>query len=226
MATTGLLVVATKRYSEFVEPLYASVQRFFHPTERTQVIVFTDKSAVPEGVQRVHQPHLPWPDATLMRYHAYLEHEALLSEMDYVFCCDADMLFVDHVGPEILSDRVATLHPGFFQVPRRRFPYETRPLSGACINPDEGHWYFAGGFNGGRTATFLETARAVRDIVDHDRERDLVPVWHEESCLNRVYCDHPPSLMLSPSYCYPESMTLPMPRKLVALDKPHAEFRR
>ena len=63
-------------------------------------------------------------------------------------------------------------------------------------------------------------------MVDDDRRRDLVAVWHDESYLNRVYCDTPPSLMLSPSYCYPESMTLPLPRKLVALDKAHAELRR
>lgn len=226
MATTALLVVATHRYFDFVEPLCDSVQQFFHPTPRTQVIVFTDRPAAPAGAWRVHQPHVPWPDATLLRYHIYLEHEALLSGMDYVFCCDADMHFVDHVGPDILGDRVATLHPGFFQMPRRSFSYETRPASDAYIGPDEGHWYFAGGFNGGRTARFLDTARAVRAIVDADRARGIVPVWHEESCLNRVYCDHPPSLILSPSYCYPESMTLPVPRKLLALDKPHAELRR
>ena len=132
------LVVATHRYVEFVEPLCESAECYFHPTERTQVIVFTDKPQVPEGAWRVHQPHMPWPDATLLRYHIYLEHEALLREMDYVFCCDADMRFVDHVGSEVLGDRVATLHPGFFQVPRSRFAYETRPSSGACRRSGRG----------------------------------------------------------------------------------------
>ncbi len=224
--TTGLLVVATHRYVEFVEPLCESVRRYFHTTERTQVILFTDGPQAPEGVWRVHQPHLPWPQTTLLRYNMYLEQEALLSGLDYLFCCDADMRLVDHVGPEILGDRVATLHPGFFQVPRRRFPYETRPNSRAYVGPDEGHWYFAGGFNGARAAAFLDTARAVRDMVDEDRSRDLIAVWHDESYLNRVFCDNAPSLILSPSYCHPESMTLPLPRKLVALDKPHAELRR
>jgi histo-blood group ABO system transferase len=156
----------------------------------------------------------------------YLEHEAVLRTLDYLYCCDADMCFVDHVGTEILGDRVATLHPGFFQVPRQRFSYETRPASRAYIGPDEGHWYFAGGFNGGRTEAFLETARAIRHMVDDDRDRGLVAVWHDESYLNRVLCNQPPSLMLSPSYCYPESATLMLRRKLLALDKSHAELRR
>jgi len=224
--TTGLLVVATNRYFEFVERLCESVRRYFHPTDRTQIVLFTNQPHAPEGVWRVDQPHLPWPGPTLMRYHMYLGQEALLARLDYLFCCDADMCFTDHVGPEILGDRVGTLHPGFFRVPRRQFPYETRSCSRACIAPDEGHWYFAGGFNGGRATSFLDTARAVRGLVDEDLARDVVAVWHDESYLNRVFCDRSPSLILSPSYCYPESMTLPLPRKLVALDKPHAEMRR
>jgi histo-blood group ABO system transferase len=224
--TTGLLVVATHRYFGFVERLCDSVRRYFHPTERTQVVLFTDHPQVPEGVWRVHQRHLPWPQPTLLRYNMFLDQEALLRQMDYLFCCDADMCFVDRVGPEILGDRVGTLHPGFFQVPRRQFPYETRASSRAYVGPDEGHWYFAGGFGGGRAAAFLETARAIRDMVDEDRDRGLVAVWHDESYLNRVFCDRAPTVILSPSYCYPESATLPLPPKLLALDKPHAELRR
>jgi histo-blood group ABO system transferase len=224
--TTGLLVVATHRYFQFVDRLCESVRRYFHPTEQTRIVLFTDHPSAPDGVVRVYQPHLPWPGSTLRRYHTYLQQEAWLGQFDYLFCCDADMCFVDHVGPEILGDRVATLHPGFFQVPRQRFSYETRPSSRACIAPDEGHWYFAGGFNGGRAGAFLETARAVRDMVDDDGRRGLVAVWHDESYLNRVFCDRTPSLMLSPSYCYPESAVLPLPPRLLALDKQHAELRR
>jgi histo-blood group ABO system transferase len=222
-ATTALLVVATNRYVQFVEPLVASVRRHFHPTARTAVVVFTDSPQVPDGVLRVETAHLP--GATLRRYHMVAGQDALLRQFDYLYCCDADMRFAADVGPEILGDRVGTLHPGFFRVPRRTFPYETRPASTACIGPDEGHWYFAGGFNGGRAATFLDAARTIQALVDRDQARGLTAVWHDESYLNRTFCDRPPTLVLSPSYCYPESAQLPLPRKLLALDKPHAELR-
>jgi len=224
--TTGLLVVATRRYYDYAERLCESARRYFHPTERTEIVLFTDRHVVPNGVQMVHQEHRPWPEPTLLRYHMYLQQEAMLGRMDYLFSCDADMRFEDHVGPEILGDRVGTLHPGFFQVPRQRFSYETRLASRACIGPDEGHWYFAGGFTGGRATAFLDTARAIREMVDDDARRGVVAVWHDESYLNRAYVDKPPSLMLSPSYCYPESAALPVAPKLLALDKPHAELRR
>ncbi len=224
--TTGLLVVATHRYYDYAWRLFESARRYFHPTAQTQFVLFTDRLEAPEGIWRVPQAHQPWPGMTLMRYHMYLEQEAALRNLDYLFCCDADMCFVDHIGPEILGDRVATLHPGFFQAPRHRFSYETRASSRAYIGPDEGHWYFAGGFNGGRADALLETARAIRDMVDDDGARGLVAVWHDESYLNRALCDTPPSLMLSPSYCYPETATLGLRPKLLALDKPHAELRR
>jgi histo-blood group ABO system transferase len=223
--TAGLLVVATHRYYAYAERLCDSARRHFHPTERTELILFTDHATAPPGVTRVHQPHRSWPEMTLRRYHMYLQQETVLREFDYLFCCDADMLFVDHVGPEILGERVATLHPGFFRAPRHRFSYETRPASRACIGADEGHWYFAGGFNGGRARPFLDTARAVRDMVDADARRGLVAVWHDESHLNRIYCDDPPTLMLSPSYCYPEGAELAVVPRLLALNKPHAELR-
>jgi hypothetical protein len=38
--------------------------------------------------------------------------------------------------------------------------------------------------------------------------------------------DHPPSVVLDPSYLYPESWTLPFPRRILALDKDHAAIRR
>lgn len=223
--TTALLVVATSRYIRFVEPLLESMRHHFHPTDRTEMVVFTDSPSVPDGTLRVQETHTPWPGGTMLRYHMFAKASALLRQFDYLYCCDADMRFVGDVGPEILGDRVATLHPGFFRVPRRTFPYETRPASCACISRDEGHWYFAGGFNGGRAEIFLDAAHTIRRMVDDDQTRGITAVWHDESYLNRTLCSRPPSLMLSPSYCYPESASLPLPRKLLALDKAHAEMR-
>jgi histo-blood group ABO system transferase len=156
----------------------------------------------------------------------FLKQERLLRQFDYVYCCDADMRFAGDVGPEILGDRVGTLHPGFFRVPRRTSPYEARPASCAFVSPHEGHWYFAGGFNGGRVDAFLDAARTIRRMVDEDQARGITAVWHDESYLNRVFCDRVPSLVLSPSYCCPESASLPLPRKLLALEKAHAQLRR
>ena len=67
------------------------------------VFVFTDK-ALPakNGLVAIHQDHEPWPNPTLKRYHVFDKHKDVLSEMDYLYYCDADMLFVSEVGDEIL----------------------------------------------------------------------------------------------------------------------------
>lgn len=220
----GLLIIATNKYSQYVQPLVESAEDWFLLSHEVTYFVFTDQPA-PPGVVRIEQPHLPWPGPTLMRYHILLARSEQLERMDYLFYVDADMRFVGPVGDEILGERVATLHPGFYQARRRAFTYETRPASRACVAPHEGHAYYAGGFGGGTSAAYLAMAHALRDAIDEDSRRGLTAVWHDESHLNRYLIDHPPTVTLSPAYCYPESWRLPFERRLLALDKDHAAMR-
>lgn len=157
-----------------------------------------------------------------MRFHAYYAAKELLSEQDYLFACDADMLFVADVGDEILSKRVATQHPGFVG---HRGSYESDPSSLACINSWEGKQYFAGGFYGGSSQEVLNIAKICSEAIDADLERGIIAIWHDESHWNRYCVDNPPTLILSPSYCYPESWSLPYVKRLLALDKNHKEMR-
>ncbi len=104
--------------------------------------------------------------------------------MDYLFACDADMLFVDYVGDEIMGDLVATQHPGFT---KKRGTYEYRQDSTAYVAPDEGECYFAGGFYGGKKEAFLTMMRGLVNNIQIDLDNDLIAVWHDESHLNRYF---------------------------------------
>lgn len=95
--------------------------------------------------------HKKWPYITLERYHAFFENKDILKDQDYLFYTDADMIFENEVGTEILSDRVSTIHPGIYG---GRGNIETNPNSLAYIAPNEQVLYFAGGFNGGSTNEF------------------------------------------------------------------------
>ena len=44
---------------------------------------------------------------------------------------------------------------------------------------------------------------------------------HDESQINRYVYDHPPDLVLTPSYCYPEGWDLPFTPRILALNKDH-----
>jgi len=225
MSKIGILCIATNKYIRYVEPLWNSAKQHFLNGHELSMFVFTNQPDAPTGTTRIQHEHAPWPAPTLMRYHTFMKSADLLAQQDYLFYSDADMLFVDTVGDEVLGDLVATTHPGFYNKPRREWTYETRPESAAYIAPTEGTAYFAGGFNGGKPAKFLEMASACTAMVDHDAALGITPIWHDESCMNRWLSRHPPTTVLTPSYCYPESWSLPFKKRLLALDKDHHELR-
>lgn len=229
MLRVGLLVIATNKYLRLAQALYYSMQRFFlnEPGIERRMYLFTEQPPFP-GPVHVYQQHEPWPGMTLKRYEIFYNHFSLLTEMDYLYYCDADMLFVDRVGREILGDRVATLHPGYWNSPRQSLPYETNPISRAYVAPTEGVHYYAGGFNGGRSNDFMELARQISVNVRNDLNNGYIAVWHDESHLNRFLINHPPTVVLSPSYCFPEAawaQNLPFQRIIMALEKNHNDLR-
>jgi histo-blood group ABO system transferase len=166
-----------------------------------------------------------WPDATIYRYAVILEQAARMADASHVFLIDADMRFVAPVGQEILAPLVATTHPGYVGL---RGTYEQRPESTAFVGDGEGTTYICGAFVGGERDPFLALAEAVQANVAGDAARGITALWHDESHLNRYLIDHPPNLVLSPSYCYPEHdryyvrniWSQPYERRILALVKP------
>lgn len=223
----GLLVIATNKYIDFVAPLWKSAKMNFLKGHNVTMFLFTDSKTVQSSANQIviEQEHMPWPGPTLYRYNIFQGSKELLKEMDYLYYCDADMRFVDIVGEEVLGELVAVDHPGFYDKSRWQYTYETNPASKAYIGTREGSRYYAGGFNGGKTANYLRLADTIAENVNVDKEKSIVAVWHDESHLNRYLIDNPPTKVLTPSYCHPESQVLPFQKRLVALDKNHNEIR-
>ena len=239
----GLCIVATGKYISFVKPLLDSAQKYFCPQHVRTYFIFTDadqvtlepltQSSYHDNIVITYQKRFGWPCDTLMRFSVYKEHKDLFAGMDYVFATDADMLFVDVEGDEILSDLVGTNHPGFEKnkpLWGSEPPYDRNPRSTAYIPFNEGSYYFAGGFYGGCTARFIQLVETLTNNILIDREKlNYIAIWHDESHLNRYFIDNPPTLILDRSYCYPENGEIKgypaCSPKLLALDKNHAEIR-
>ena len=232
----AFLVVATGKYIQFVKPLHDSIKKHLRIVDaKFNVFVFTDQPTVPFGCRRVQQEHKPFPYPTLMRYHMFHQNRRLYEGYDYIFYLDADMLLVGDVGKEILAERLGVQHPGFYNKERKVFSYETRRLSTACVNANEGTTYFCGGFNGGRSSIYLTMAQTIAKRVDADTANNIVALWHDESHLNRYYIDNKPTMILNPSYCYPGEKFMAahgknlgiekFPKKIIALDKDKAAVR-
>lgn len=229
----GLLVMATGRYINFVPPLIDSAEKYFCKNHNVTYFVFTDNPDFKYlSTVNIFQNKLGWPNDTMLRYQAYYNNKDKFKEMDYLFATDADMLFVDTVGDEILSDRVATMHPGFLSWKKHKqdLPYETNKISTAYIDPKDGEYYFAGGFYGGTRTEMVKLLETNVKNVYNDFKNNHVAVWHDESHNNRYFIDNKPTKVLTSSYCYPEDAQKPelqssyqeilhLPKKLIALSR-------
>ncbi len=223
----GLCIMATGKYTQFIKPLVESAEEYFCKNHVVTYFVFTDGQLEESNghVVKIYQERLGWPHDTLKRFEVYHKNQGQLAQMDYLFAIDADMLFVDNFGDEILKERVATQHPGFVG---KRGTYETNPFSIACVGSDEGEYYFAGGFYGGSVKEFLRMAAKVSANINADLINNFIAVWHDESHLNRYFIDNKPTIVLDCSYCYPQEGEsggyLPVKPKLIALLKDHDEM--
>jgi histo-blood group ABO system transferase len=226
----GLCAMATGSYNRFIEPLYESVKRYFfthHDIYEVWLFIFSD-GPVPcyDHVVRLYQKKLGWPYDTMMRFHTYYANRSVLAAMDYLYFCDVDMYFTDYVGPEILSDHVATRHPGFCG--QRKDDYEKDSCSAAYVAPGQGNYYFAGGFYGGKRDRILSALVCCARQVDDDLAHGIIAEWHDESHWNKYCADNPPTLVLGPEYCCDEVLWYEgqphVKKKLVNVVKDHKIF--
>lgn len=215
----GLLIIATEKYSTYVEPLLNSADKYFLEGHSVTYFIFTNKKielTTDRNVVFIDVEHRDWPWMTLGRYEIFDSNSESFSDMDYLFYCDVDMRFESHVGTEIISDRVATQHPGYWST--RGVP-ETRPESTAYVSEEEEMEYFAGGFNGGSREEFIKMSKIISKNILDDLSKGIIAIWHDESHLNRYFIDNKPTLILNNSYCCDEYGNSPFGRKLVCLYK-------
>ncbi len=229
----GLIVIATGKYHQFVPPLIDSARKHFLPGHDVKICVLRDGGMTEhyygsDYVSRVD--HLPWPLPTLMRYHWITQlYQHGINLPDYLFYTDADMLFENTVGDEILSNGLTlTQHPGFYGKAPRELPHCNNGTSNAYVPLSLRKHYFAGGFQGGKTEAFLEMSKDLSERIACDLKRHVIATWHDESNLNWYAAQNPGKVtkMLTPEYCWshnhPHKGLTP---RLVALDKNHEEVR-
>jgi histo-blood group ABO system transferase len=220
-----MLVAINQNYWPYAIPVIQGIRQLFMPGHQTTVMLWSDVQNLPEsagttfGADKVFRVEsVGWPYPTLMRYHMFLNNEEELKDFDYLFYIDLDMRIVDVVGDEILGDGLTGAQHPMYAVRKEIIPpYEPNPESAAFIPrpgkviDDNGRprflpLYFAGGFQGGKTMEFIAAMKAMKEMTDHDLSMGYIPIWNDESIWNRYLFDHPPSVVLSPSYVYPDSM--------------------
>ena len=223
----GLMIFATARYRMFLEGVVATARRHWHTTLPLSIVTFTDE--IPSrwiSDLRLPTPHADWPLVTLLRYRHIYEVAAELRRFDYLLMCDVDMEFVGEIGDEILGDLVATRHAGHTEKTQAQLPYIRMRHSTAWVPKDKGLAYYAGGFQGGRTADYLEACRHMAEAITEDEKLNYIADWHDESHWNAYLANvQPAGVELSPAYCWPSEWDRNPETKILALSKEHAAMR-
>lgn len=235
----GLLLIATNKYHRFLQGIISSADNWFLKNDNIEVTYYILSDQAPQiqssrKVGYIPIEHKPFPFASMDRFKHFTNNAGAFSQEDYLYYVDVDCKFTDTIGPDILGDLVGVRHCGYYNRPG---PVEDNPKS--CLYVDNSYphkWqhYYGGGFSGGRAANYLELAKWCYEKIEQDVSNGIIPVWHDETALNRYFLDHPPTISLPPAYHYPESniayykgMWSPddWQPKILLLDKNHSEIR-
>ncbi|KAM9326695.1 histo-blood group ABO system transferase-like [Gastrophryne carolinensis] len=235
----GLTIFAIKKYVRFVEKFIGTAEKFFMLGHKVNYYIFTDcpnditNLTMPDGreiVILVVPAYERWQDVTMRRMEMIRDFASkkFISEVDYLWCVDVDMVFLDEVGVEILSNIFATLHPGFFGSTRVQFPYERRPESAAYIPSELGDFYYAGGSFGGVLEEVIRLTNFCHNAMLEDKKKNIEALWHDESYLNKYFLFHKPTKVLSPEYIwinYFRSTAAIQTKRFISVDKNYKEVR-
>ena len=230
---TLFLTIATKNYINYVNILCDSMQEYCK-LKNFDILVLTDREFENNfkkfNVLKHKIQHVPHPIGTLLRYHYYLECLDILKQYDYVFHVDSDMKFVDHVGDEILSERVCVIHTGYYDKYQTKFyDLEKNQSSHAYVDVNNHNYsigrYYQNCFQGGSSSEFIKMCSIISEWCSKDLSKNIIPKWHDESYMNKYMYDNKPTLELSPSYAYPELWSIPFGKKIIHLAKDHERIR-
>jgi hypothetical protein len=228
------LIIGTNKYLRLAQDCAASLKKFVQiPDANVQCHIFSNCPKFdPFHDDHIYHSidHLPWPLITLMRYHTFCQYKGDLVDSDYLFYIDADMRAVNSIGTEILGTLVGTQHPGLWGKPSYALPFERNMESTSYISQHSMHPnYFFGALQGGKTEQFLEMCEKLRYNINEDLKRNYIPVWHDESAMNKYFMENPPDTILnSNEFAHVEKWFGPVgpQTKIVALEKDHAEYRK
>lgn len=231
MKRIALLIIATGKYDCFLPRLLKSVNKYFLKDCEVDIHVFSDKGVHYEECTGHYVKHRPFPHTTLYRYHYFQQYKEDISNYDYYFYIDVDTEIKSEITSEILSERTAVQHCGYVGRPGT---FETRIESTSFVHESlRRSQYFGGGFWGFSNEQFWQFIDNAVYMIDEDQKKNIVPIWNDESVLNKYLIMKKPTKILTPSYHYPES-NLSYYRKIwnqdyeckiLLLDKEHDKIR-
>ncbi|XP_035484618.1 N-acetyllactosaminide alpha-1,3-galactosyltransferase-like isoform X3 [Scophthalmus maximus] len=150
--------------------------------------------------------HSRWQDISMMRMKTISEAIAaeICHNFTYVFCFDVDQEFKGRFGSEALGDSVALLHAHYYKRPQNMFTYDRNSKSKAYM--ETGDFYYHAAIFGGAWENVKNLTDSCYLSIMEDKLNNVEALWHDESHLNKYFWLNKPSKLLSPEYCWDQSI--------------------
>lgn len=147
-----------------------------------------------------------WQDISMMRMETISQsiESDIRHHSNYVFCFDVDQEFKGRFGSEALGDSVAQLHAHYYKLPKERFTYDKNPQSKAYM--ETGDFYYHAAIFGGLWQNVKNLTDSCYQSIMEDKKAGVEALWHDESHLNKYFWLNKPSRLLSPEYCWDQSI--------------------
>lgn len=228
----GILYICVGKYDKYFKTFYETANRKFLLGSKKTYFVFTDSEKLIYRYRHlsyiifIKTEKLGWPYDTLLRNRYFMQHFHLFSNMDYLIFCNANMVFKENIflndlGLGINNELFGVQQPYYFHKSSNTFPVESNLFCNAYFSEEEIHHskhYFQGCFYGGNYTNFRKLVETISDWTDDDLISNKIPVWHDESYLNKYFHLNPP-FVLHPGYAYPEEINLPFKKNILMLQK-------
>lgn len=184
----GILYIGIGRYSCFWPGFYESCERNLVPEAEKHYYVFTDKEAeLPAGdrIEVFHQDDMGWPLNSLFRFKMFHRIAERLKDNDYLFFFNANAEVVQTVTANDFLPQDEDYSALCMSQTPDHLGHETRPVSVCSVKPGETDYYFSGALNGGKCKPYLQLIEECTRLADTDLEHGIMPIWHDESVINR-----------------------------------------
>lgn len=183
----GILYIGIGRYVCFWPDFFKSCEEKLVTEAEKRYYVFTDQEGQIEPHERVkvyHQDDMGWPLNSLFRFKMFNRIKDQLTDNDYLFFFNSNAkVMLPVTAADILPDEED--YSALCMATDNQLGHETRKESAVSVQPGETRYYFSGALNGGKCKAYLELISACNDLADTDLRNGIMPIWHDESVVNK-----------------------------------------
>ena len=161
------------------------------PEAEKHYYVFTDQTTITpsDRVEVFHQDDMGWPCNSLLRFKMFCRIKDRLSVNDYLFFFNANAKIVTPVTAQEILPMDEDFSALCIETDPEKMSHERRPESAACVPHGSTKYYYSGALNGGKVQPYLILLESCNTIVDTDLRNGIMPIWHDESVINKFLSD-------------------------------------